>query len=77
MSLLSEYEFKIKHIKGKENKVADALSRHTNLLFTIICYESNLENYILSTENFDKEYQILKEKAIEIEDNKIIKHISA
>ena len=27
---LSEYEFEIKHIKGKENKVLDALSCHTN-----------------------------------------------
>lgn len=24
LALLSEYEFKIKHIKGKENKVVDA-----------------------------------------------------
>jgi hypothetical protein len=27
MDLLSEFDFKIKHIKGKENKVVDALSR--------------------------------------------------
>ena len=27
MELLCEYDFDIKHIKGKENKVADALSR--------------------------------------------------
>jgi hypothetical protein len=27
MALLSEFDFKIKHIKGKENKVVDALSR--------------------------------------------------
>jgi hypothetical protein len=27
MALLSEFDFEIKHIKGKENKVADALSR--------------------------------------------------
>ena len=32
LSFLSEYDFEIKHIKGKENKVADALSRHANLL---------------------------------------------
>ena len=27
LSFLSEYHFELKHIKGKENKVADALSR--------------------------------------------------
>ena len=51
---LSEYEFKIKHRKGKENKVANALSHHTNLLFASSSYESDLENQILSTENYDK-----------------------
>ena len=28
LSFLSEYDFEIKHIKGKENKVADALGRN-------------------------------------------------
>ena len=27
MALLSEFDFEIKHIKGKENRVVDALSR--------------------------------------------------
>jgi hypothetical protein len=27
MALLREFDFEIKHIKGKENKVADSLSR--------------------------------------------------
>ena len=27
LAFLSEYDFEIQHIKGKENKVADALSR--------------------------------------------------
>jgi hypothetical protein len=30
MALLSEFDFEIKHIKGKENGVADALSRSMN-----------------------------------------------
>ena len=30
---LSEYDFEIKHIKGKENKVVYALIRHVNLLY--------------------------------------------
>ena len=62
MSFLSEYDFEIKHIKGKENKVADALNHHTNLLFASSSYESDLENQILSIGNYDKEYQLLKEK---------------
>ena len=33
LSFLSEYDFKIKDIKGKQKKVADALNRHANLLF--------------------------------------------
>ena len=33
---LSEYDFEIQHIKGKENKVADALSRNARLNFTAV-----------------------------------------
>ena len=32
LAFLNEYDFKIKHIKGKENIVVDALSR-TNMIF--------------------------------------------
>ena len=62
---LSEYEFEIKHIKGKENNVANTLNRHTNLLFASSSYESDLENQILNAENYDKAYQNLKEKTAE------------
>ena len=30
MDLLSEFDFEVKHIKGKENRVADALSRRAH-----------------------------------------------
>ena len=33
MSFLSEYDFEIKHIKIKENKVVNALSHHANLVY--------------------------------------------
>ena len=59
MSFLSEYDFEIKHIKGKEKKVAYTLSRHTNLLFASNNYEFDLKKQVLSAENSDKEYQIL------------------
>ena len=62
MSFLSEYDFEIKQIKGKENKVADTLIRHANYLFASNNYEYDLENQILSTENYDKEYQNFKRK---------------
>ena len=44
LSFLMEYDFEIKHIKGKENKVAYTLSCHANLLFARSNYESDLEN---------------------------------
>ena len=59
---LSEYEFEIKHIKWKENKVVDALSRHTSWLFVINYFESDLKGHVLNGGNSNKEYQSLKEK---------------
>ena len=44
LSFLREYEFEIKHIKGKENKVADTLSRNANLMYVGRNYESDLED---------------------------------
>ena len=35
LAFLSEYDFEIQHIKGKENKVADALSRNVRLNFAV------------------------------------------
>jgi hypothetical protein len=36
LEFLSEYDFDIKHIKGKENKVVDALSRRVHLMHATI-----------------------------------------
>ena len=36
MELLCEYEFDIKHIKGKENKVVDALSRKIHVMHVAV-----------------------------------------
>ena len=71
LSFLSKYDFEIKHIKQKENKVADALSRHSNLLFANNSCEYDLENQILSVENSDREYHILKENTAKNEQNQV------
>ena len=49
LEFLSEYDFDIKHIKGKENKVADALSIRVHELHakTISMYRSDLKDIIL------------------------------
>ena len=42
LAFLSEYDFDIKHIKGKENKVADTLSQNaiTNFMAAISSYKT-------------------------------------
>ena len=36
MALLSEFDFEIKHIKGKENRVVNALSRSMKLVHLVV-----------------------------------------
>ena len=35
MAFLSKFDFEVKHIKGKENKVADALNQRTHEVYKI------------------------------------------
>jgi hypothetical protein len=58
LEFLSVYEFDIKHIKGKENKVDDALSIRVHELHatTISMYQSNLKEIILEDANSDLQY---------------------
>ena len=46
LAFLSEYDFEIKHIKGKENKVVDSLSRNvvTSFIAPISSYKIYLED---------------------------------
>ena len=48
LAFLSEYDFEIQHIKGKENKVVDALSRNVRLNFmaAISTYKIYLEDQL-------------------------------
>jgi hypothetical protein len=49
LEFLSEYDFDIKHIKGKENKVSDALSRRVHIMHAIAIsmHQSVLKSRIL------------------------------
>ena len=48
LSFLSEYDFEIQHIKGKENKVANALSINARLNFmaAISTWKTDLEDQL-------------------------------
>jgi hypothetical protein len=58
LSFLSKFDFEVRHFKGKENKVGDALSRRTNGLYEISFSkeENNIEQRIKSTCCNDKNY---------------------
>ena len=64
IDFLSEYDFEIQHIKGKENKVADALSRNAKLNFTVAIntYTIDLEEQLKAGIEQDENYLKLQEK---------------
>jgi hypothetical protein len=64
LEFLCEYDFDIKHIKGKENKVADALSRRVHELHatTISMYQTDIKGIISEVANTDLQYMELLEK---------------
>ena len=64
LAFLSEYNFEIQHIKGKENKVVDALSRNERLNFVeaINTYKTNLEHQLDEGVKLDENYQKLQAK---------------
>jgi hypothetical protein len=57
-SLLEKFDFEVRHIKGKENKVADALRRtfHGLLEINISRAKSNLEQRIKVAGNNNESY---------------------
>ena len=67
LAFLSEYDFEIQHIKGKENKVADALSRNARLNFAaaISTYTTDLDEQIKVGIEQDAIYQNLQAKTKE------------
>jgi hypothetical protein len=58
LACLSEFDFEVRHIKGKENKVADALSHQIHGLFEINMSraESDMEQRIRTASVNDKNY---------------------
>ena len=66
IAFLSEYDFEIQHIKAKENKDIDALSRNAKLNFTaaISTYMTDLEEQLEVRIEQDENYQknIIKSK---------------
>ena len=63
MDLLCEYDVDINHIKGKENKVVDALSRkiHVMHVAAISTRTSDLKDKIIEASAIDEIYQEVKE----------------
>ena len=55
MALLSEFDFEIKHIKGKENRVVDALSRSmkTIHLAAVSTCETDVKNRVRNAQEID------------------------
>jgi hypothetical protein len=55
---LCEYEFDIKHIKGKDNKVVNALSKRVHELHatTISMYQTDIKGIISKAGNADLQY---------------------
>ena len=58
LAFLSEFDFEVKHIKGKENKVADALSRRTHVISRITSSEpkSDLLDRVKAASTQDSDY---------------------
>jgi hypothetical protein len=55
LEFLYDYDFDIKHIKGKENKVVDALSRRVHKLHatTISMYQTDIKSIFLEAASTD------------------------
>jgi hypothetical protein len=65
LEFLSEYDFDINHIKGKENKFVDALSRRVHLMHatTVSMHQSKLKSRILDGLVTDRHYLQVKENS--------------
>ena len=64
LAFMSEYDFEIRNIKGKENIVADALSRQQHELQDVLIsgYESAFKNMLKTLSSSDYDYNNPMEK---------------
>ena len=64
LEILCEFDFEIKHIKGRENKVADALSRNMQEMHVAILsiFQSYLRQQIVNHAAEDELYAWVKNK---------------
>jgi hypothetical protein len=87
LEFLTEYDFDIKHIKGKENKVVNPLSRRVHLMHATIVNMHKLElknrildglvtdqHYLQVKENIQQGYVQQKIKEYEIKEDRLILH---
>jgi hypothetical protein len=64
LKFLSEYDFEIKHIKGKQNQVSYALCRREHKMYmeTINMHITYLKDNILDFANSHQQYLLVEEK---------------
>ena len=64
LEFLCEFDFEIKHIKGKENKSADALSRKVQEMHVayLSIFQSDLRQQIVNHTARDELYEQVKDK---------------
>jgi hypothetical protein len=62
MALLSEFDFEIRHIKGKENRVDDSFGRSMKMihLAAVSTYESNIKERDKSAQETDEFFKTVK-----------------
>lgn len=64
LAMINEFDFKIRYIKGENNRVVDALSRRVNVshVEAMISYGRNLLDWILQAGQQHDKYQQLKHR---------------
>jgi len=61
MALISKFDFEIKHINGKENRVDDALNRSMKVIHLVVVstYETNLKERVNIAQEVDGFFKIV------------------